>query len=96
MSLALPPLFVHNSCESRGSMLIINYLVKLRSRPKVNRPAAGGHVHERFAPESKPVCGRWACKRPKRNRPASVGHVQLYTGTWRPKVNWPAVGGHVD
>ena len=28
-------------------------------RPKGNRPATGGHVDGRFAPESKPDGGRW-------------------------------------
>ena len=30
------------------------------TRPKGNRPAAGGQVHRRFASERKPACGRWA------------------------------------
>ena len=42
--------------------------VQPASLPKVNRPAADGHVHGRFAPESKPACGRWAYKRARRAR----------------------------
>merc|ERR1712102_229483 len=51
------------------------------SRPKGNRPAAGGQVRGRFAPERKPRADtrkgfapeRWAGtrKRPKGNRPAA-------------------------
>ena len=60
-------------------------------RPKVNRPAAGGLVYRRFAPESKRAFGRWgytAASRPEENRPAAVGEVH---GRFAPESK-PACG----
>merc|ERR1711952_128431 len=66
------------------------------SRPKGNRPAAGGHVHGRFAPGRKPACGRWACTRALRARKETgLWPVGRYTGASRPKGNRPAAGGQV-
>merc|ERR1712102_158002 len=61
------------------------------SRPKGNRPAAGGQVHGRFAPERKPAYGWWAGTRALRARKKTgLRPVGRYTGASRPKGNRPA------
>ena len=72
-----------------GSSEFPAHFLKIRSRP-----AACGHVNGRFAPESKPSCGRGGgiytgASRPKRNRPAACGHVH---GRFAPERK-PACGG---